>query len=89
MIINSSSNLISPSFSRRVFLISHPLFPPKPREHPYSYSYHDPPYHVIPEAPFDFRHVLEVHPVYPHDECQRDENGRDNREHFHDLVHAV
>jgi len=80
---------LQPVRQRAGFFVSQPLLPPKPGQHPHRYRYHYSPDHVIPELPAQLGHVLEIHPIYAHDECQGNENGRHCRQHFHYLVHAV
>jgi small-conductance mechanosensitive channel len=50
--------------------------------------------HQVAKAPAQFRHIpwgsrVEVHAVEPRDEAEGDEEGRDDSQHFHDLVHPV
>ena len=49
----------------------------------------DPPEERVGEAPLELREVVEVHAVHARQERERDEDGADDREHLHDLVHPV
>ena len=40
-------------------------------------------------VPFQLRHVLEIHAVDPADDGQRQHDGGEDGQHFHDLVGAV
>jgi hypothetical protein len=65
-----------------------PLFPAEVKEKANTHGEHHPQQNEIAVFPTQFRHVVKVHPIYSSEEAERDENGGDNGEHLHDVVHA-
>ena len=50
---------------------------------------HDTQGHKVTTGPNEFGHVLEVHAIYARNEGQRQEEGREYRQQFHDIVASL
>ena len=66
-----------------------PFFAFEEDEHTDEDDDHHAPNHKVPPRPLKFGHVGEIHPVDSSDKRQRNEDGGDDGQHFHDFVHAI
>ena len=55
---------------------------------PYTDTYHEKPCRYVAVLPAQFRHIVEIHTPNADEKCQRYEDCRDDRQAFHDRIHA-
>ena len=68
--------------------ILQPLFPSEIKNQANADGRHECPKVIIPIMPVQFRHVVEVHAIDPHQEREGHEDGGDDGEHPHHVVGA-
>jgi len=66
-----------------------PLLAAEIGQHSHYHKDNHSPNHEVPPLPLQFGHVGKIHAVQADDKRKGDKNRRNNRQNFHDLIHAV